>query len=1686
MHNTKSILADLQAGRLSRSAALGLLQSAAHPDVAPAVPPVAAAGLAAPGGGPIAIIGAAGCYPQAADLDQFWQNLAEGRDCVAPVPAARWDVDAYFDKNRATPGTVYCRDLGALDEVDRFDPLMFQISPAEAEYMDPQHRLFLEQAYRSFEDAGYSPARLAGANCGVYLGIMSNEYAGMLLQSGVPLIHATGNAASIAAARIAYLLNLKGPALAIDTACSSSLVALHLACQALRSGEIDLALGGGVSVYLGPDAYVAMCGAGMLSQAGRCKAFANDADGFVPGEGVGAVVLKRLADAERDGDRVLATIVGSGINQDGRTNGMTAPSGASQVTLLRTVYRQYGIDPASIGYCELHGTGTKLGDPVELNAIAQVFSAVASQSCPLGSVKSNIGHTSAAAGVAGLHKIMLSLRHRRLVPSLHFGHPNEHFDFSHSPFQVNTEFRDWPAKHAAPRRAALSSFGLSGTNAHMVIQEYVDARPAGDASAPGLIVLSARTAGSLAGYAQALRRHVDSDTALCLADLAYTLQTGRAELPHRLAIACRSPRALLAALDAVAAGQEHAGVWQGVAGQGAGSGVDEGAAEDFAAHRWDALASAWVDGVQCDWQALHRSAGWQVRTVAAPTYPFAREHYWIPGQPTPSSRRQAVFLQPGWTSAPLTGQRGAGADGAVLVLFDGQCARGAALARALEKYLPQVIPVAAEEWPDAPDWPDLQGVIDLTDGSLARSAWLACMQQLVRTLIARTGSVLIGVTHDGAPGPAALQGAMYRTLQCEYPRLRARHVDLGAGLEAETEAMLVAAEYTADTDALACRYRDGARQCALLALWPAAASSAARAFDVRDVVWISGGTRGLGLLFGVHLARRYGVRKMVLSGKNSLPPRAAWDSLASTDAAFALRLAGVQALEALGVQLVFSSVPLADAAAVRVEHARVVALLGPVTGLLHCAGVSDWSEPALIAKTPAALAAVLTPKTDGLTHLSAALAGGPLRSLVLFSSVAAGVPALGAGQIDYAMANVGLDTFARDYAGPGWCVSIQWPSWQGTGMGAVRSQVYRDSGLLGLSDAEGLALFDEILDRRLGPVVLPAVVDASSWMPHHLAHDRPHWQHAARVAPVVAVMVAAAGAAVTAPGSADAAPTQAAAEGWLCTLFARELKLDLAVLRADTAFHEYGIDSIMLTQIMRPLNRWAETTLDPSLLFEHGSIARLAAWLGVHQPGLLVRALSGQNFQPAAAPAPDVALPAPDNAPGPIAIPGNDIAVVGLACRFPGAHSPAAFWRLLETGGSGIGPVPSTRWGHDSPYFAGLIQPGPHFDAHSFGIPETDARAMDPQALLLLELGQELLQDAGYAPLEVKGGQVGVFLGGRSQHQAAPELLAQARYPVVATGQNYLAANLSHHFDLRGPSLVIDTACSSALMAMQTAIQSLRAGELDAAIVGGVSLLPSDAGHRMFSQRGLLAPGAAFHMFDARAGGVVLGEGAGLALLKPLAAAQAAGDRIYAVIKGIAANNDGRTAGPASPSFDAQKSVQATALARSGLLAQDVVHVEANGSGTLMTDLLELKAIDAVYGTARPEPCGIGAVKANLGHVLCAQGMAAFIKVALMLHHRRSVPFLSGEMAMPHYPLDRSRFAFARGSAALTGTLPAAAINSFADGGTNVHVVLQAYPPGHAPRRTALQAPQRQPEPRPAPATGAVWKRTAVRKTAQA
>lgn len=505
----------------------------------------------------VAIVGVGCRFPGANGPDAYWNLLRDGVDAITEVPAQRFDIDSWYDEHSGTPGKLSTRFGGFLDQVDQFDATFFGISAREAARMDPQQRILLETAWEALEHAGQSADALRGRDVGVFVGVGSADYVRMQLSNpaAIDAYAGTGNAYSIAANRISYALDLRGPSMTVDTACSSSLVSLHLARKSLLAGECSVALAGGVNLILSPEWTIAFSHAEMMAADGRCKAFDSRADGYVRGEGCGFVVLKRLADAQRDNDRILCVVRGSALNQDGHSNGITAPNGLSQQAVIRAALKDARVDAAAVDYVEAHGTGTKLGDPIEAEALQAVYGEVHSKSAPLlvGSVKTNIGHLEAAAGVASIIKMALSFERGLIPQQLHLGQVNPHIDMERSALEFASRARPWPRAEKA-RLAGVSSFGFGGTNAHVLLEEappVAKARNAVDRPRHA-VCLSAPDEDRLRAAATRLDDYLGEHPELDLGDVAYTLNTGRAHGRERFATSAESIADLRAQLEALA------------------------------------------------------------------------------------------------------------------------------------------------------------------------------------------------------------------------------------------------------------------------------------------------------------------------------------------------------------------------------------------------------------------------------------------------------------------------------------------------------------------------------------------------------------------------------------------------------------------------------------------------------------------------------------------------------------------------------------------------------------------------------------------------------------------------------------------------------------------------------------------------------------------------------------------------------------------------------------------------------------------------------------------------------------------------------------------------------------------------------------------------------------------------------
>ena len=552
---------------------------------------------------PIAIIGMSCRFPGAEDCDSLWTILREGIDAVGDVPGDRWDMARFYAPPPAVAGRMTTRWGGFLDAVDRFDAGFFDVPAREAAFMDPQQRVLLEVAWHAIEDAGIPAKALAESHTGVFVGVTNHDYGRLLCRDAATMdaYSSTGTIPAIIANRLSYFLNLRGPSVVIDTACSSSLVSVHLACGSLAAGDCDLALAGGVNLILGPEATISLSQRGLMSPDGRCKAFDASANGYVRSEGCGVLVLKRLSDAVAAEDRVLAVIRGSAVNQEGGTNGLTSPSASAQQALIRRALASGGVAARELSYLEAHGSGTPLGDLVEWRALRAVLlpERTPDERCAIGSIKTNIGHAESAAGIASLTKVVLALRHETIPRHLHLTNLNAHIRTDGTPLFVPTEALAW-TRNGRPRLAGVSSFGIGGTNAHVIVEEAPPTPPRARsiAAPPYVLPVSAKSRAALDTMVRQYEALLHEHPEIPLEELCRTAACGRAHFAeHR--------RALI----------EPEGVTSCEA---------------------MAVAQAYERGEVVDWTVLY---GAQRPVVPAPKYAFQRQRYWFDTACAEASRR---------------------------------------------------------------------------------------------------------------------------------------------------------------------------------------------------------------------------------------------------------------------------------------------------------------------------------------------------------------------------------------------------------------------------------------------------------------------------------------------------------------------------------------------------------------------------------------------------------------------------------------------------------------------------------------------------------------------------------------------------------------------------------------------------------------------------------------------------------------------------------------------------------------------------------------------------------------------------------------------------------------------------------------------------------------------------------------
>lgn len=1574
-------------------------------------------------GDDIAIIGVAGEFPNGATLEAFWTSLQNGEDTVTVIPEQRWNWRLDYTATSAQVNKTYGRHGGFIDGVYEFDPAFFNIAPVDAELLDPQERRFLQVSYHALEDAGFFIAPTSEMS--VFVAAMFGHYQDLTAQERV----INSSFASIAN-RVSYSFDLHGPSLTLDTMCSGSLTALHMACNSLRLKECEVALAGGVNIMSHPGKYRLLSQGKFLSASGHCHAFGIEADGYVPGEGIAAVVMKPVADAIRDKDNIYAIVRATAINSGGKTSSFSVPSVRAQQHVIQAALSRSGINPSDVNYVEAHGTGTSLGDPIELQALQKAYGENSISPCYLGSVKSNIGHLESVAAMAGLFKVIQQFAYEQLVPTLHCAIENPFLNIEKTRFQLVRKNQPWPLTALATRFAGLSSFGAGGANGHAILQQYIPSNP--EVEAPQqeayLILLSATNQSCLKRIKQQLADYILKHPDISLYGLSYTLCCARQHHCERNSFVVQSMTELLTALTS-----GHIPAYNSTSI----SPVYKYSAQAYLQGSTDNLTNMFP----------------VKKLIRLPHYPFVRNLYLAPSLKFASD---SFTLPPAslTTMIATTKENNATPEEPAAVLLKPNWWPREQMPSITS---PSVIVVMASSEQELPSHIGTTKILCISPGEylqimdekiLLRPESDADVVQILNYLTEELGQepiywVNLNVHWTSASALVLAKGiqshqrpcsllfindeyqmpediamaSVFRVLALENSFIHVAQIHIEEHLTSNTvsdwqwilsELVSVEQEFK---EVKRHNYQRWERELNPLEL------TQGDRLRKGGVYLIAGGMGMIGKEIALHLHALYDA-KVILVGRSPLSPEKQvwlqqWQSGRQAD---------------LGGQLCYMQADITILADTEQLVENLLHCFGRLDGVIHSAGVL---KDALVQnKSLADFQSVMEVKVQGVSNLDRCTMNLSLDFFCLFSSMSS---ILGnVGQCDYVAANRFLDEFAaqrnrqvKKGERRGHTLSINWPLWIGAQDGNNPMDRYRS-----LAD---------YLQKHYGFIPLTLTQGANlfiRWIngvPEHcsqimgLLGDREKIM--SRFVHINTVDVT--------QETQTVSTTQI--EKSLTHIIQQLTQLAEEDISTDKSWGDLGLNSVMIQTLADTISSEFSTQIPPNALFTHGNIYRMAKYLAQQSTML--------SLSDTVTPNPAV-LTEHEHVHEDAHQQERRFAIIGMSGVMPGAMDLAEFWKLLTQNRSAIRGI--ERWQNNKECYAGTIDNIDQFDAKFFELSAREAMLMDPQHRLFLQTSYNALMNSGYSPRSLT--DVGVFAGVQfTDYQTLLQIWGQSSHPYAATGNAHamLANRVSYLFNFNGPSQTVDTACSSALVAVNRGVMSLQNNECSLALVGAVSLLIDPAITDAAKSMGVLSPESRCATFDENANGYVRGEGVGCVIIKRLADALRDGDSIYGVIESSVENHGGRANSLTAPNPQAQAALLRKAYTVD--LANRVSYIETHGTGTKLGDPVEIDALQQAFKTMVPARAegsiALGAVKTNIGHLEPAAGIASLLKVLLCLQHQSLPANIHLHKLNPMIHLNKSPFRL------LTQNQPwessgnrVAGISCFGFGGSNTHLVVSEAP----------------------------------------
>ncbi|MCP3923115.1 MAG: SDR family NAD(P)-dependent oxidoreductase [Desulfobacterales bacterium] len=1654
----------------------------------------------------IAIIGMNGRFAEAAGVEEFWNNLCDNKDLIKEIPTDHWDYRPWFDENVDAKDKTYCKWGSFIDGVDKFDADFFNISPREAEWMDPQIRLMLQCIYGTGEDAGYIN-QMRGSDTGVFVGVCFHDYADKISELNLPVdpYIDTGNRQTIVANRASFIFDFTGPSIAYDTACSSSLFALHHACSALRNKECKMAFAAGVNLLLSSYHYRYFSSIGALSPTGRCHSFDKAADGYVPAECVAGVLLKPLNEAIKDDDRIYAIIKGSAALHGGYTSSLTAPSVSGEENVILKAWADAGINPETISYIEAHGTGTKLGDPIEINSLKKAFGKFTQKEnfCAIGSAKANIGHAEGAAGIVGLIKVIQQIKYKKIPSMFTYKTLNPYIKLENSPFYINQEIEDWKTFNNIPRRAGISSFGFSGAYAHVVIEEFNNVTKAQNynevkLNKPQIFVLSAKNEIQLKEYVKKMVVFLEKENQ-SISEIAYTSQVCREPMEERFAVIVETIRELQKKLRDFLDEKDVDDLFRGQVKRNKETFAVFDADEDmmktidawFAKGKYRKLLHLWVKGLNFDWNKLYGET--KPRKISIPTYPFAKERYWITdigvGKQVVDTNISEKNVQK--FDIDLCDENGKICMETSKVLED----KNSSTASNIE-YETLMLKKSWEEHSvdskisipeytqhlvffcesDNISFKDIESELNGVNCILLESKQKE-IENRFQNYAVQLFEKIQTILNDKPKGRVLMQGVvsatkgenhlfsglsgLFKTARIENPKLICQLIET----DTNEDMVKKLEESSKNPNDSQIRYINSKR---LIVKWNEVKMSqedVGLPWKDYGVYLITGGAGDLGQIFAKEILAKVKDTTLILTGRSELGED---------------KRVRLKELESLGSRIDYRQVDVTSKESVISLMQNIQEEFGKLDGIIHSAGIIR--DNFILKKNREEFEKVLAPKVTGLVNLDEASKNIPLDFFILFSSIAGGMGNI--GQADYACANAFMDVYAgyrnnlvSSNVRHGKTLSINWPLWKNGGMSIdkeTEKMMMQSMGMISMQTISGIQAFYKGLVS--GHNQLMVMEGDIQMMREHLfnAASKIYENQTNPSAPQV-----------------DLKLLKEKTVHKIKALFAEVTKINVSQIDIEEPLESYGINSVMITMLNKNLED-IFSGISKTLFFEYQTLEALSEyfisdhkhecfiWAGLRGDILnLSRKSSEKKYDISEFPA-LVSLKAGKKIDRNYTAKASfgkrePIAIIGISGRFPQAKTLNEYWENLKAGKDCITEIPKERWSLNGFYhsdqkeatekwksyskWGGFIEEFSEFDPLFFKMSPRESMNIDPQERLFIKSCWEVMEDAGYTQDQLTkqyNNRVGVFAGITKTgfDLYGPDLLRQGEDMYPRTSFSSLANRVSYLLNLHGPSMPVDTMCSASLTAIHEACEHIHMGECEMAIAGGVNLYLHPSSYFLLCSQQMLSTDGKCKSFGLGGNGFVPGEGVGTVLLKCLSQAEKDQDNIYAVIRGSGINHGGKTNGYTVPNPTAQAELIRTTIEKAGVDARSISYIEAHGTGTSLGDPIEINGLSKAFqkDTKDVQFCAIGSVKSNIGHCESAAGIAGVAKVVLQLKNQKLVPSLHSESLNPNIDFSKTPFVVQQELTewkrpVINGHEVArcAGVSSFGAGGSNAHVVIEEY-----------------------------------------